>query len=94
MNSLNRQTQFQQEGRKRVVCYNCYRYISTFRLDEPKERVVRCSKCKTSNFVSPAAPGIMNGQTGIFFGPNQSMFTPVEENILKDILGKPVLIKN
>ena len=88
------QTTFAQDGKKRIAGYNCNWHIAESYLGEKNNRDLTCPKCQAYNQLSYPKAGIYQERTGIFFGPDNCMFTAVPEDIVLTKLGKPEIIKN
>ncbi len=93
---MNRHTQtsFMKEGWKRIACYNCNWHIAESYLGEKKVRIIPCPKCKTINQFCPPKPGIFEGKVGMFFGPDNCIFSVAQEDIDFNKLCEPEKINN
>ena len=88
------QTTFAQDGKKRIACYNCNWHIAESYLGEKKDRDLTCPKCKALNQLAYPKPGMYGDKVGVFFGPDNCIFSAVPEDIVLTKLGKPEIVKN
>jgi len=66
---------FHEDGKRRMLCAACGRYLGDTYLGEQKTRNVRCQGCKSINTFLPPLNGEKDGVKGILYGPNHGLFT-------------------
>lgn len=66
---------FHKDGKKKIRCTNCTRYICTSYIGQKYARNLRCKACKTISIVYPPEKGINGGVHVIYFGPKGGAYT-------------------
>lgn len=80
MAKIKNQFSFGTEGKKRSKCGNCWHFLDCYqRLGQTQDRNIICRYCGTYNPISVPKIDRVNGQIGVWFGPNDSIWTAVPE---------------
>lgn len=70
---------FYKDGKRRIKCPACGRYLMDTYLGEKKDRIKKCANCGSFLKLKPPLKfhGVVDGKEDdwIAFGPNQGMFT-------------------
>lgn len=66
---------FKEDGKRRIFCAGCKRYMVDTYLGEKKERLVRCKNCDSFSKILPPEHSIVDGMKVIFFGPGAGLST-------------------
>ncbi|GEM_PF-5323051 len=66
---------FKDDGKRRVFCAACKRYITESHLGEKEIRKIKCRGCDSVNIVFPPTKDKKDGQKVILFGQNHGLWT-------------------
>ena len=72
---MKKATTFKNDGKRRILCVGCSRFITESHLGEKKQRYIKCKGCGPVNIITPPRKTTFKGQKVILYGPNEGLFT-------------------